>query len=741
MIGVKAAGARAAVTRHLRDPVRGAGYALVTSSLISSGLGVVYWLAAAHRYTAADVGRGSAMVAAMTLVSIVAQLGLRNALVRFVPTAGGRRRLVAASYAVTGAVALLGAVLTLTLLRSLSSDLEEIGPSFQTIAWFAVATAAWTIFVLQDSVLTAVRRAVVVPVENLLFSVAKIGLLVAFATRFPSNGIFTSWTLPVFALVIPVTIYLFRSGLDRNPAPDVEDISIRRMLSFTAGEYVASSLWNTTAWLLPLIVFGMLGAEANAHYFLAWSTAYMLFLVPSNIGHALIAQAAREPARLIPHTRRALGQAALLVVPGALVGVLLAPWYLRLFGGQYEREATALLRLMLLAAIPNLFISTFVSVARVQLRIRSILFAYGSIFVIMVAGTPVLLQWYGVRAVGVLWLAAESAVAVAVVLGSFWALWVHMPGPRLTAFVGGLRPRPHPTARPSDITVTLPPASSDEPVTKIAHSSAAAEELVAARRAMAAVAAHPEASSFAALIPTVLESGRRNGEPFQTETRLPGTELASLLGPETRRAALHATADAIGRLHAATARNLTITDETLAVWFTERAQLLHPLLSADQRHALDDLYERVRATALGRAVTVSRVHGDLSPRNVLLDPSDLRVTGVVDWGRSCVDEPPETDLAHLLLTTRLDTASRELGQVVVDVLTSGWDDAEVEILEAGTSRRGPRLPDDVVVALTWLAHVTNNLAKSSSFATKRVWATRNIHAVLDASHRQLALGS
>ena len=733
---------RAALTRHLRDPVRGAGYALVSSSLISSGVGVLYWLVAARRYSEVDVGRGAAMIAAMTLVSVVAQLGLRNSLVRFVPTAGdGRRRLVALSYAATGTVALVGAVVTLTLLRSWTPELEAVGPSLPTIAWFGVATAAWTIFVLQDSVLTAIGRAGIVPLENLVFSVAKIALLVALASAFAGTGVFVSWTLPVIALVVPVSIYLFRSGLDRNPARGVEPISLPKMVRFTAGDYVASSLWNTTAWILPLIVLGMVGAEANAHYFLAWSTAYILFLVPSNIGHALIAQASREPARLIPHTRRALSQSAMLVVPAVVVGVVVAPWYLRLFGGDYEAEATVLLRLMLLAAIPNLAISTFVSVARVQLRVRAIMIAYGSIFVIMIAGTPIVLRSYDLDAVGVLWLSAETIVALGVLAAAFWSLWVQLPGPRITRALGRLRAGRGSPARVSEVEVTMAATSGDELVLKVARSASAADELDAAHDVMASLSRDPRATPVVHLVPRVIESGDDEGNRFLTETRLPGVELSALLGDPRRTAAISAAAAAISRLHKATARQIMVTEDVLDTWFVDRARGLGPLLSGRQRDTLERIGERVRAGLLGRTVIATRVHGDLAPGNVLLDPTTLEVTGLVDWGNSQIDELPDTDVAHLLLTTRAESTHSELGPVVLDALLSGWHDEDTAVLDVAPSRLNSHIPDDVVVILTWLSHVSNTVRKTDSYATNRVWVARNIGAVLDAAETQPTVGA
>jgi len=45
--------------------------------------------------------------------------------------------------------------------------------------FFAVATPVWAIFTMQDYLLTALKRATVVPLENLVFALLRMGLLAA----------------------------------------------------------------------------------------------------------------------------------------------------------------------------------------------------------------------------------------------------------------------------------------------------------------------------------------------------------------------------------------------------------------------------------------------------------------------------------------------------------------------------------------------------------------------------------
>src|SRR4051794_18430521 len=76
------------------------GYALVMSSAITSGLGLVFWVAATRMYDTDAVGRNSALLYSMMFLVGIARVQLPNALVRFLPVAGRQQRMfVAAAYA------------------------------------------------------------------------------------------------------------------------------------------------------------------------------------------------------------------------------------------------------------------------------------------------------------------------------------------------------------------------------------------------------------------------------------------------------------------------------------------------------------------------------------------------------------------------------------------------------------------------------------------------------------------
>ena len=199
------------VLRGWRSPQHRDGLALVISSGLTSGLGLLFWILAARLYDSATVGVNSAVLSAMTLLGTAAQLNLGNALLRFVPVAGRQARaLVLACYAVAIAAAITaGAVFALGASWWAPELHAAVGGS-ELLTFFTVCTPVWAMFVLQDYLLPAIKRATLVPLENLVFSVLKIVFLGGAAALGMASGLAVSWVAATGVIVLIVTIYLMR---------------------------------------------------------------------------------------------------------------------------------------------------------------------------------------------------------------------------------------------------------------------------------------------------------------------------------------------------------------------------------------------------------------------------------------------------------------------------------------------------------------------------------------------------
>lgn len=180
--------------RHIRDPLYLNAYALMASNLISSAVGLVYWAVAAHLYPDAAVGLAVATISLISFLSGISQLNLRAALLRIVPEAGAAAsRLVGTAYVVTIAAGAGLGLVAFTVLSVLDlepvSSLESAGGlSVLSIVLLAGATVVWNVFNIQDGVLAGLRRTIWVPVENFLYSLAKLIVLVVLAAGAADAG-------------------------------------------------------------------------------------------------------------------------------------------------------------------------------------------------------------------------------------------------------------------------------------------------------------------------------------------------------------------------------------------------------------------------------------------------------------------------------------------------------------------------------------------------------------------------
>lgn len=407
------AGARALAARSRREPLLHNGHLLAASSLLSAALGSLFWILATRSYSAADVGRSYAALSATMFLSTLGSLNLGDALVRFVPAAGPHaRRLVLRCYAVSAGCSALVAVAFLLLVPTVAPDLGQLREPVLAVS-FVAATAGYSIFVLQDGALTGVRRADWVLGENTLFAVAKAVLLALCAALAVGTGILLSWAAALVLAIAVTNLALFRVAVPRHTGPPPAGTRPPERIARWAGaDYLGNLCTFAGATVLPLMVLDRLGADGSAYYSLAYVIASTLYVAAFSMGHSLVVEGARDPARLAEHARRLLRHSTLLVTAAALPIAAAAPWILDLFGPDYAEHGTTALRLMALSAIPNTVPNVVLQVARVRRALRWMVGIRLAFAAAVIALTAALLPPFGLTGIGAAWLIAECALAL-----------------------------------------------------------------------------------------------------------------------------------------------------------------------------------------------------------------------------------------------------------------------------------------------------------------------------------------
>ena len=384
--------------------------ALVTNGMLTSVLGVLYWLVAAHLFTQDDVGRGSALVSGLLTVAAVAQCNYNVSLSARLVRASNPRRLVTRVYRTTVAVGLfLGLTVALTLADA-ARPFEYLDHVPGLVAVFALCGGLWTVFAVEDTVLASSGRSHVVAIENTAFGVLKLASLLLLARLWHSpDAIFVSWIAPLPAVILGVNVYIFKrvlgSSAGDSPAPSP--------LPRPPWDYIGGLAWLSTSLLLPVIVTSIAGTKQEAVFYVAFTIALAADSISVNVGNmvtATVASGRALPADIGRFTSRYLCGVA--VVSG--VGVLAAPWILNVFGGDYRSQGVVITRIIMIAALSRAGLFLALAIARARGLTHLIFVGHGIAAIgTLGLGLPVL-SATGIAGLAWVWLGSGSVAALAV---------------------------------------------------------------------------------------------------------------------------------------------------------------------------------------------------------------------------------------------------------------------------------------------------------------------------------------
>ena len=189
-----------------------------------------------------------------------------------------------------------------------------------------------------------------------------------------------------------------------------------RIARFAAGHQAVAVAVALPDSLVPLLVLAYLTDSDVAHYYAAFTIAFSLRLLATNLASALTVEGARGEDDLRALTRRVSRFGAAVLLPASLFVVIAAEPILHLFGGDYARSASELLR-WFGAALPFAAIVVIgLALERVHQRIVAALVIAGVSTATTIAVDVALLGDLGIRGAGIGFLAGQVAGALLVLL-------------------------------------------------------------------------------------------------------------------------------------------------------------------------------------------------------------------------------------------------------------------------------------------------------------------------------------
>jgi O-antigen/teichoic acid export membrane protein len=390
--------------------------ALVSTSIVTSGLGFAYWAVAARFFQATDVGESATAIAAMSLIAPFTVLGLGTVLVSRLPAMrSGRAELVATATAVSGTVATIVALVCAFALPSAFVGLPGIGKDVGITVLFTVAVATQSMGYLLDYALLSAIGGGMQLWRNTIQAVVKLALLVALALTLAPWGslaIVASWAVANVVSIAAVTIRLMR----RFPQPlrdIVPKLSALRGIHFTAAQHhMLNIALFTPFFAMPILANVILGSEQAAYLYATWSVAGFLFYVPIALATALFASGARDSGTFLMEFRVTLRSALLICLAANLAVFVLGYWVLHIFGEAYAVNGRTALTLMCLGGFGLIIKDHHVALARVIGKVGREAILIGVLGAVELVGAAIGAMHGGLTGLGVGWLAAVALEAL-----------------------------------------------------------------------------------------------------------------------------------------------------------------------------------------------------------------------------------------------------------------------------------------------------------------------------------------
>jgi len=390
---------------------------LMLSSGVTAALGFVFWILAARFYSASDVGLASAIISAAGLLALLSTLGLNYGLIRFLSSSGEKSNItINSTFTITGLLSIIFALIFIAGLSLWSPALIFLRQNLIWLIAFVVFTAAYTLFSLLSSPFIAKRRADFTMVQNIINALLKLTLIIPLAAFFHSGGIFASWLIG-FVVTAGVVIFLFLPRVQAGYRffPTIRKEVVNEMARFSLTNYIVVLLQTAPAFVLTLMVVNLLGAEANAYFYIASGVAGLLSAIAGATSTALFAEGSYDEQKLGQNIKRSLKLVLLLLVPAIILVFLIGDKVLLLFGRAYSENATRLLWILAVSALPQSINYIYFGVKRVQKKMKDVIWLTALIAVCTLGLSWLLLPRMGILGAGIASLISQGIAALLIV--------------------------------------------------------------------------------------------------------------------------------------------------------------------------------------------------------------------------------------------------------------------------------------------------------------------------------------
>jgi len=387
--------------------------------------GYVFWIICTHIFQPDQIGVGTTLISAMSLISSVSLLGFNNTFIRILPNSQNRDNEIN-----TGSILVILTSATMALLYI--AAVPVITPKLSIIhenPWFAlgfvIIVALASLNTLTDSVFIAYRAAHFnLITDGFITSITKLILPVIFVTL-GAYGVFASAGLAAgVGIITAILILVFKYGY--KPRFHIDSQTLKKVFRYSFTNYLANLLSIAPTLILPIIVIDHLGAAAAGYYYLTFMIINLLYTVAASVSQSLFAEGSYDTNGLRGLLKNAVKMLLIIMVPAGIVLAIGGPYVLELFGKSYGAGGAGVLIVFALAAPAVAAYNIACVVLRIRHQTYSLVFV-NILYAVLINVLAILWVDRGLVWIAIAWLIGNLIAAALAFVSIFY--YRHLPTP------------------------------------------------------------------------------------------------------------------------------------------------------------------------------------------------------------------------------------------------------------------------------------------------------------------------
>jgi len=399
---------------HLKDPLFKNSYYILLTSVSISIFGLIFWVIVARFYSPDEVGLASAILSMSQLICAFSTLGLNYSIIRFYAQRDDRIDMINSGISLVVFLTIILIIVVLATLQFWSPILNNLGDNYFLLVSFVFLTVFYAIFSLQSNVFIAARISRLSFLQNIIFNLIRTPLPLFFVFV-GVLGIVSSWTISIVFTVLVGSLWLIPKvlpGYLRKPRMNKQ--ILRQIMPYSFGNYISGILGSLPTMIMPLLIVNTIKVENAAYFSIAWSITIIVSSIPGAVATSLFAEGSSSKQDIEFHSNliKSIKLILLLLIPAIFIFFIFADKVLLFFGQTYSENATRLFQLLLIGCIPFALNQIYLTIKRVQIDIKTIIYVNLVMAILVISVSYLLLKTDGLIGIGIAWIFGQGVIAM-----------------------------------------------------------------------------------------------------------------------------------------------------------------------------------------------------------------------------------------------------------------------------------------------------------------------------------------